>query len=353
MAKEGSHLIMWDNNEHELDKLHKELIKEYRNIIIFKSIVDLASEEEIIKNYKVAMKLLDRNGFFCVINNAGVWKSKLLSDMTTSEYIHTFKINVFAPVAISKLIIPDMIVRNEGKFFSLIKNRSHCKYMFNSFILQCVIRNVSFQLFTGIILHLNLHCTLYRNHYKQNYLIHCAFYQFILGFLILACLKVLLIKSKYWVYFRYVHKLMMLFFPPIDAQYLSNRIVTSIIEGDSILAVPVKIYIKIGFSILFILNNTASAIKYSEKSMVCFRSGNCSQKILTQNLKTIKLIYLISMCFNIFSAFSDSPAFSFGLNCLFFPLIILSGSFSNFLSNYTLNRRLLFLKMLLISVFVQ
>jgi 3-oxoacyl-[acyl-carrier protein] reductase len=78
---------------------------------------DSACEEEIAEAIKITEKTL--GNIEILINNAAVWSSSLITDVSTEEWKNMFCVNVDAPFIYSKCVLPSMIRAGWGRIINI------------------------------------------------------------------------------------------------------------------------------------------------------------------------------------------------------------------------------------------
>ncbi len=63
-----------------------------------------------------------------LINNAAVYMAKPITETTLSEWENIFKINVSGPFMLTRLILPQMLKRDEGRIINICSTASHIGY---------------------------------------------------------------------------------------------------------------------------------------------------------------------------------------------------------------------------------
>lgn len=125
LAKKGANLILYDFSEDTLNKLYQELKELYPKIKIFKHIIDLTNLTELESTVQKTKEELGRDYIYCLINNAGTWNQQKLTEMSVEKFKRTFDVNVFAPMALSKLLSTDMINHKDGMIVNIASIASY------------------------------------------------------------------------------------------------------------------------------------------------------------------------------------------------------------------------------------
>ena len=105
LVKKGKKLILIDK---DLDHL-----EEFNNQIVIQA--DLTSPNELLK----VVKTISEYKVYCLVNNAGIGFRKSFNDLTLAEIEEVMKINMYAPIFLTKSLLRDLI--EEG---SIIVNLS-------------------------------------------------------------------------------------------------------------------------------------------------------------------------------------------------------------------------------------
>lgn len=99
----------------ENESLAKELEQNFKNIKTYKC--DISNYNQV--NETAQMILSEFNNIYALINNAGVAKTALFTDMCEQDYDRIFDTNVKGVFALTKAILPCMINEKQGKIVNV------------------------------------------------------------------------------------------------------------------------------------------------------------------------------------------------------------------------------------------
>ena len=108
IAKAGHNVVIHGRDENRLNALKKEIAN--HNVDCRMVIGDLADERTIHELTDCA----NRNNVDILINNAGVYLQKSVSEMSTSEFRRIIEVNLIVPVILTKSIFELFKKRNAG-----------------------------------------------------------------------------------------------------------------------------------------------------------------------------------------------------------------------------------------------
>lgn len=114
-ADEKSNVALVDLNSKDLDKVVKELSD--RDIKAEAYQCDISDEEmvkKVVKNIKKDFGTVD-----VLVNNAGIVNGKSFMELSMKEIHKTMDVNFFGHVIFTKLLIEDMIARDEGHIVNI------------------------------------------------------------------------------------------------------------------------------------------------------------------------------------------------------------------------------------------
>lgn len=111
VLRRGGHPVLWDINESNLERVRKELEKEFE-ATIHVEVVDVTDRDAV---YAAAEKTRAEVGHIHVlVNNAGVVGGKPLLELTDEQIELAFRVNAMAPFWTVRAFLPEMIERNSG-----------------------------------------------------------------------------------------------------------------------------------------------------------------------------------------------------------------------------------------------
>jgi 3-oxoacyl-[acyl-carrier protein] reductase len=116
-------LFLTSKNESDLTPLTKSLSKLSKNNSIFYQGADLNNSEDIkklISTIRKNLKTID-----ILINSAGIYQVKLLSDSTLQDFDNCFNVNVRAPFILTKEFSKDMINQKWGRIVNIGSSSSY------------------------------------------------------------------------------------------------------------------------------------------------------------------------------------------------------------------------------------
>lgn len=101
----GPQLILAACRTPETAQELKTLEKQYSSVKVIK--LDVESEESIQAAYKETCDLVGKDGLNVLVNNAAInLKQQSICDVTSKELLQTLKVNVVAPVIVTKTFLP-------------------------------------------------------------------------------------------------------------------------------------------------------------------------------------------------------------------------------------------------------
>ena len=123
-------LFLTSKNESDLIKLKKSISKFSKNNSVFFQSADLSYPTEIkklISTIRKEFKTID-----ILINSAGIYQVKLLSDSTLKDFDDCFNVNVRAPFILTKEFSKDMIDKKWGRVVNIGSSSSYDGFEKNS-----------------------------------------------------------------------------------------------------------------------------------------------------------------------------------------------------------------------------
>jgi len=107
----GAKLILSARREEELRRIQSKCGGEPQTLILP---VDLMKTDELSEKAQLALSML--NGIDILVQNAGITQRSLVRDTNPSVYRTLMDLNYFAPVALTKAVLPSMLEKKSGHF---------------------------------------------------------------------------------------------------------------------------------------------------------------------------------------------------------------------------------------------
>lgn len=120
-ASAGSNLVLVYRNEKKLKNFHKLLEKYSDQILIDFVKCDLSSGEDI----QELISSMEEKRVDVLVNNAGIFPIKNISNSTLSDYEECFNVNVKAPFLLSKFLGSKMIDKKWGRIVNIGSSSSY------------------------------------------------------------------------------------------------------------------------------------------------------------------------------------------------------------------------------------
>ena len=124
-AKSGCNLFLTGRNEEKL-RLLKEHILDLEDVHVFYKSCDLENENDLkflISNVRDTIKSVD-----VLVNCAGVFIVKSISESSVEDFERCFNVNVKAPFFLSKVFSKDMIKKKWGRIINIGSSSSYNGY---------------------------------------------------------------------------------------------------------------------------------------------------------------------------------------------------------------------------------
>lgn len=125
-AENNCNLILISRNRKDLKNLQKSMVPYRNNIDIYYEIGDLCKIKDIqriIKNSKSKLGTID-----ILVNCAGIFPMKLLTDSTIRDFDECFNLNVRAPFLLSKEFARDMMKNKWGRIVNIGSSSSYAGF---------------------------------------------------------------------------------------------------------------------------------------------------------------------------------------------------------------------------------
>jgi short-subunit dehydrogenase len=116
-------LFLTSKSESDLNKLEKSISKFSKNNLVFSQSADLSNPKDIenlVSMIRKKFKTID-----ILVNSAGIYSVKLLSDSTLKEFDDCFNVNVRAPFILTKEFSKDMIDKKWGRIVNIGSSSSY------------------------------------------------------------------------------------------------------------------------------------------------------------------------------------------------------------------------------------
>ncbi len=107
----GARLVLSARREDELRRIQGKCGGESSTRILP---IDLLQAEQLAEKAQLALAMLD--GIDILVQNAGITQRSLVKDTDPSVYRTLMEINYFAPVALTKAVLPSMLEKKSGHF---------------------------------------------------------------------------------------------------------------------------------------------------------------------------------------------------------------------------------------------
>jgi short-subunit dehydrogenase len=107
----GAKLILSARREDELKRIQGECGGESSTRILP---IDLMQADQLSAKAQLALAIFD--GIDILVQNAGITQRSLVKDTDTSVYRTLMELNYFAPVALTKAVLPSMLEKKSGHF---------------------------------------------------------------------------------------------------------------------------------------------------------------------------------------------------------------------------------------------
>ena len=115
LAAEGAHLVVTSRSEKVLNELISSLPQTTRAVAIA---ADLSKPDQVEELADKAVKALGH--IDVLFNNAGIGYFALMEEARPENVRHLFEVNTFAPLALVKLLVPQMIRHGGGRIVNIV-----------------------------------------------------------------------------------------------------------------------------------------------------------------------------------------------------------------------------------------
>jgi len=116
MAQQGHDLVLTARNQQKLDEI-KIYLEEHYNVKVYVIVADLTKSEEVSKLYgQIKDQGLDIE---ILVNNAGIGDWGLFEDCHWPKQERMIQLNILALIHLTKLVLPEMIHRRQGKILNV------------------------------------------------------------------------------------------------------------------------------------------------------------------------------------------------------------------------------------------
>lgn len=143
MLAQSCKVVCIDCDQQKLDCLEEELrdtLPNYSQKVVMYERVDVTRTEQIAA---CAQKIKDKikQPVDILINNAGIFnKGKLLVELTETEILNIFNVNILGQIWLTKQFLPDMISRNKGHIVNIVSHKKYDKIQVISYLyIQCYV----------------------------------------------------------------------------------------------------------------------------------------------------------------------------------------------------------------------
>ncbi len=114
LAKRGARLILVARDEQRLEKVKTQCERSQEHIVATIDLMDYHSAA------KRTLELQQKHGDIDIlINNAGISQRSFASETNISVYEKLMSVDYFAPVAMTKALLPDMLARRSGQIVTV------------------------------------------------------------------------------------------------------------------------------------------------------------------------------------------------------------------------------------------
>lgn len=126
LAKQGSNIFLTSRRQKKLQELKKEIDSISDSNKIFCEPCDLSKLNEINKLVRIIRKKC--NSIDILINSAGIFLIKPLSESTVEEFDQCFNVNIRAPFLLCKEFSKDMIKKKWGRIINIGSSSSYAGF---------------------------------------------------------------------------------------------------------------------------------------------------------------------------------------------------------------------------------
>ena len=123
LVEKNCNLFLTGTNNSKLSTLDKELKTSNKEVKISYELADLANTEEIFKLIKRVRK--EFSSIDILINCAGIFLGKSLSDSSLEEIKNCLNVNIQAPILLSKELSQDMVKKKWGRIVNIGSSSSY------------------------------------------------------------------------------------------------------------------------------------------------------------------------------------------------------------------------------------
>lgn len=115
IAAEGAHLVVTSRSEKVLNELISSLPQTVRAVAIAADLSEPGQVEVLAEKAVEALGHID-----VLFNNAGIGYFALMEETRPESVRHLFEVNTFAPLALIKLLVPQMVRRGGGRIVNIV-----------------------------------------------------------------------------------------------------------------------------------------------------------------------------------------------------------------------------------------
>jgi 3-oxoacyl-[acyl-carrier protein] reductase len=115
LARSGCRVVLASRTESELRAVNEEIQRQNGEALVIPT--DLARDEEMERLVKETLNTWESIDY--LINNAGWGKTVPVAKAKIEDWDQTFKINLRAPMVLSRLVLPTLIAKNEGAIVNI------------------------------------------------------------------------------------------------------------------------------------------------------------------------------------------------------------------------------------------
>ncbi len=115
LARSGSRVVLASRNEAKLNTVKEEIIQEKGEVRVVPT--DLTRDQDMERLVKETQEVW--GSIHILINNAGLGKVAPVVKAKVSDWDETFRVNLRAPMVLSKLVLPKMMEQRDGAIINI------------------------------------------------------------------------------------------------------------------------------------------------------------------------------------------------------------------------------------------
>ncbi len=115
LAARGARLVLAARSEGALEEVRDKLVRNGAKVTVVPTdVADVQDLERLVTRARAELGSID-----VVVNNAAIELTEYYEELAIADIERTLRVNLFAPMALTRMVLPDMVARNRGHIVNI------------------------------------------------------------------------------------------------------------------------------------------------------------------------------------------------------------------------------------------